>query len=309
VLIGMGPAGRLSRTHYRAFGSPWTYVAACSEQTTAPGQLDRATALAMGLPESASWPFFALLGGAQVLSSPGPATYRRLLQRLGLELGYVPVVTRSLTATLPLLERLGLRGASVTMPLKAEALAVAAPDALAQRAAAVNTLLPGEGGWRGSNTDVAGVREPLRAAGASGRALVLGAGGAARAAALACAELGMTVTLAARRPAEALRWASAAGLPVTAIDWNERASSSADLLVNATPLGGERSPWPEAAPLPATVFDLALAGSPSALLAQARSAGRRCLGPEAMWCAQGAAQMSALLGRPIDAAELEELLP
>jgi shikimate dehydrogenase len=109
----------------------------------------------------------------------------------------------------------GWRGLSLTMPLKEVAAQVATTvDAVAQRAAATNTLVRrADGGWDATNTDVVGVVRALapHLVGVPSRALVLGAGATARSAVLALAELGVsTLTVRARdtgRAADLLAWA------------------------------------------------------------------------------------------------------
>lgn len=311
VLIGMGAAGLLSRTHYARFGSGWTYVAASRDLATAPGQLDVQTAERHGLPDSASSPVYALVGGPQVVRSPGPRVYNRLFREIGLSASYVPVVTRSLRRVLPLLEALDARGLSVTMPLKTEAVDRCHPDEQAARLGAVNSLKRAGGGWLGRNTDVTGVERPLaealrlvRAAqGRAGRrhALILGAGGAAQAAAAACRHLGLEVTVAARRLERAR------AVSPRCVAWDERAGVDADVLVNATPVVGDDSPWPTDGPWPPLVFELAL-GAPSRLLREAGAAGSRTLDATAMWLHQGAAQMSWFVDRAITVDDLERHL-
>src|SRR5690606_5680309 len=80
VVIGMGPAGLLSRARARAFGSRWSYVAASAETQTAAGQIDLATWRDRGLDDQDA-PFAGLVGGPQVLTSPGPARYPALFRR------------------------------------------------------------------------------------------------------------------------------------------------------------------------------------------------------------------------------------
>ena len=307
VLIGMGAAGLLSRTHYARFGSGWTYIAASPELATAPGQLDVTRAERHGLPASATAPFCALVGGAQVMGSPGPQVYNALFRELGLDVTYVPVVTRSLGGVLPLLEALGARGLSVTMPLKREAFARSEPDELSRRLGAVNSLARQGDRWRSRNTDVVGVRAPLEEAldGVSPparKALVLGAGGAARAAVAAAEALGLEVVVSARRRERAQ------AIATHTVAWDERAHADADVLINATSVVGEQSPWPADGAFPPVVFELAL-GAPSRLIADARAAGRITLDATRMWLHQGAAQMSWFLDRPLTVADLERHLP
>lgn len=307
VLIGMGAAGLLSRTHYARFGSGWTYVAASPELATAPGQLDALTAERHGLPGTATAPLYALVGGPQVMRSPGARVYNALFRQLGIDASYVPVVTGSLAGVLPLLEALDARGLSVTMPLKGEAFDRCEPDAQARELSAVNSLKRQGDRWLGRNTDVVGVSAPLEAALArisprATEALVLGAGGAARAAVAAAASLGLEVAVSARRPDRARALAS------RTVAWSERARHSADVLINATPVVGDQSPWPSDAPFPAIVFELAL-GAASRLLAEAGAAGSVIVDATRMWVHQGAAQMGWFVDRDLTAADLERHLP
>ncbi len=297
IVIGMGPAGVLTRVRYRALGSEWTYIAATSDHATAPGQIDLPTARVMGLPATGAAPFCALIGGPQIFASPGPRTYNALYRSLRLEMSYLPIITTSLSRCLPVLERLGAVGLSATMPLKLEALGLCKPDALAHDVASVNSLRHTATGWEGTNTDIEGVRAPLAAAGAQGTALVLGAGGAARAAVSACRSLGLRVTVSARSPRE-LR---------DVVPWKARTRVAHDVLINATPICGTQSPWPDDIPLAGCVFDLAIA-THSALLRRAKREGRVAIDAQTMWLHQGAQQMSWMLGVPLSPQQLEEHL-
>ncbi len=101
-----------------------------------------------------------------------------------------------------------MRGANVTIPHKGGVVPLVDwLDADARTAEAVNTIVLDGGRLRGYNTDIAGVREAvLDAAGeplAGSAALVFGAGGAARAAAVALARLGMDLTIVNRTAARA----------------------------------------------------------------------------------------------------------
>lgn len=106
-----------------------------------------------------------------------------------------------------------VRGLSLTMPLKEAAFTLADPiSSRARQAGAINTLvrLP-SGGWRGENTDIAGIIAALGGAQAAGSGelgggLILGAGATARSALMALSELGCTqVTVCARDPEKAGR--------------------------------------------------------------------------------------------------------
>jgi 3-dehydroquinate dehydratase / shikimate dehydrogenase len=311
VLLGMGPAGLLSRCRYADFGSAWTYVASEAAGATAPSQLTLAQALELGLPGSAGRPFLALIGGPQVMDSPGPRVYNRLFRKRDLPWSYIPVLTQDADAVLDLLRRMGALGVSVTMPHKRAILDSARADPMAAAAGAANSVRFDPGGAVCTNTDITGIFDPLRdaiAAGAQrGRALILGAGGAARAAVLACRGLGLGVALSARDAGKAEQ---ALGAQVSLVPWPRRAEEPFDVLINATPLAGRASPWPSSQPLrKSIVFDLAIAAEPSALLQQARDEGAIAIGPEEMWVAQGAPQLSWITGETFSAQELRELLP
>ncbi len=118
------------------------------------------------------------------------------------------------------LAALGFRGANVTIPHKGAVIPFLDDlSADARLAEAVNTIVVDEGALRGYNTDVEGVRGALLDATGDSldgeAALILGAGGAARAAALALARLGCRLTIANRTPAAAQRLVAliTAGVP------------------------------------------------------------------------------------------------
>ena len=139
----------------------------------------------------------ALLGliGSDIRESPSPAMFNAAFGELGMNWAYLPlrVAAGGLREALAGLRAAGFSGANVTIPHKLEAAALA--DALegdAARLRSVNTLRFEGGSVVGHNTDAAGLERSLREAGValSGPALIVGAGGAARAAALALSRLG-----------------------------------------------------------------------------------------------------------------------
>ena len=145
------------------------------------------------------------------------------------------------------LAALGFRGANVTMPHKTETADLVgdlSEDARLLRA--VNTIVVREGELEGHNTDAPGFDRFLRRdAGfdpSGATALIYGAGGAARACALALARAGIAgLTVAARDEARAAPLASIVervGVPITVVSPREVGGLSTDLVVNATPVGG-----------------------------------------------------------------------
>jgi shikimate 5-dehydrogenase len=184
----------------------------------------------------------------------------------------------------------------VTRPWKLAAMRAGAPSEDVRAAGAANTLVRARGGWRAENTDVDGVFDPLadHDTGEGRTALVLGAGGAARAAAVAARRLGYEVALSARRDEEADR--VAAQLGVDSLAWDDVGASEADLYVNATPAGlGEADP--PAVPAGALagkplVFDCVYRrdGGETATIRAARAAGCATVDGLAMLAAQAVRQ-------------------
>ena len=310
VRVGMGPAGSVGRALPCRLGSAWTYVRADDAAATAPGQLTMSQALAWRIDQSAQLVPLGLLGGPQVLRSPGPAVYNRLFAELGAPFLYLPVVTSRPLETLALLEGLGFAGLSVTMPAKEALLGqLDELDVLASRVGAVNTVRLRDGRRFGLNTDVGAVWE-LLSAHAGARALVLGAGGAARAAVVALRDLGCSVTVAGRSASRTSALAQA--LSVTAVSWDGRAREPFDVLVNATPCGGDGAsdPMPFTAPLTnCAVLDLVLAPDTTPLLKRVAQGGGEAIRGIEMWLLQGARQVSALTGLRVRPDDLRRYLP
>ncbi len=133
--------------------------------------------------------------GSDIRRSPSPAMFNAAFRHLGMDWAYLPlrVAGDRLAEALPGLRAAGFSGVNVTIPHKLEAAALA--DVLegdAARLRSVNTLRFEDGRTIGYNTDAAGLERSLREAGVdvSGPVLIVGAGGAARAAALALSRLG-----------------------------------------------------------------------------------------------------------------------
>lgn len=165
-------------------------------------------------------------------------------------------------------------GANVTIPYKQDVMGlldVIAPEAV--RARAVNTIVNEGGRLGGYNTDIGAIRSAVEQAGVepeSANAVILGAGGAAWATATALE--GAHLTFVARRPSDA-------DVPGTVVAWSDPAvpslTRSADLLVNATPLGrhDEMPLRPAALPKAGAVIDLVYVTGGTPLVRKARSLG------------------------------------
>jgi shikimate dehydrogenase len=187
--------------------------------------------------------------GWPVAHSLSPVIHNAAFAAAGLDWTYVPLPVRpeSLRSALIGLVPLGFAGANVTMPHKTEAAELIqrlSEDATLLRA--VNTIAVRGGELEGHNTDVAGFDRFLRRDAGfdpAGRlALVYGAGGAARACALALARAGIErLTVAARdeaRAAPLVKMVEALEVPVAVVRPGDTGELVADLVVNATPIGG-----------------------------------------------------------------------
>ncbi|MGC9372581.1 MAG: shikimate dehydrogenase [Thermovirgaceae bacterium] len=199
----------------------------------------------------------ALLGNP-VGHSLSPLMHNVAFRERGLDMCYLAfeVNPGDLGKTIEGLKCLGAVGANITVPFKERALLYM--DRLAPEAdavGAVNTVVFEGKQAFGHNTDINGVRETLRLFRVSRKsALLLGAGGAARAAACALGKEGwdrIWVSNRHHKRAEQLAddLARICNTPFAgAIPWGERPAEPCSLVVNATSLGLERAEWPEGLP-------------------------------------------------------------
>jgi shikimate dehydrogenase len=252
-----------------------------------------------------------LLGiiGNPVRSSLSPAMQQAALRHLKLDACYrafeiAPDQVRTVLRALP---ALGFWGINVTIPYKEKVLPfLDEVDAVASAIGAVNTVVVREGRLLGYNTDAEGFRMALEIEGRTelpgAQVLVVGAGGAARAAALACLSRGCRSLLIANRSGararslcRALRVnfpaADIAAVPIGGPDWSDRAGACG-VVVNTTPSGGnpdEPLPVPQAALRRGqTVMDIIYRPRRTPLLIAAKAAGARTVDGLQMLLHQGA---------------------
>lgn len=227
--------------------------------------------------------------GWPVAHSRSPRLHGFWLERHGIDGAYLPFAVEpgNLAAALRALPVLGLRGVNLTLPHKEAALGlVDRVSDEARRIGAINTVVvDAEGRLEGRNTDAYGFLAHLRASAPdwraeAGPALLLGAGGAARAIAVALLDAGVPqLRLVNRTGARAMELAAALGNRVSVIDWQHRhrALEGAALLVNSTTLGmeGQGALDLDLASLrdSAVVYDIVYAPLETPLLAAARARG------------------------------------
>jgi len=236
---------------------------------------------------------FAVIGDP-VAHSLSPHMHSAAYHALNLPYTYLAVRASEdeLDSALDRLAALGYKGANVTVPHKERAFAWSPkPDELATRIGAVNTLDFRDGS--STNTDAPGFLHTLANLGISGgRALLLGAGGSARAIAAVLPAAGFQVSIWNRTAARARSLAEEFGL-----SYVDRASADFDLIVNTTSTGltGAELPidWGSAPPS-AVAYDLVY-GETQFLRIAARH-GLRPVDGKALLAAQGALSLAWWLG-------------
>ncbi len=261
-----GEAGSFTRVLAPIFGSPFTYSApallpgSAALGATAPGQL-RLDELLGILPPGGVGPATGVLGvvGRPIGHSLSPRVQGMAFKRAGFDAVYLAFEPDDFDVFLDLADDPVFRGFSVTAPFKERALARAeAADSEAREAGAANTLVREGTGWRATNSDAPAVQATLEAAlplldEPPREGLVLGAGGAARAALRALQAMGLEALVAARRPEAAQALAKEFGC--RAVDWDAIGRTPHDVLVHCTPVGtgcgDPEATDPEQIPVPA----------------------------------------------------------
>lgn len=229
--------------------------------------------------------------GWPVGHSRSPRLHGYWLRHLGIDGAYVPLAVKpeDFETVLRALPRMGFAGANVTVPHKEQALALADHvDPLARRIGAVNTLVVRpDGSIEGRNTDAFGFIQNLRHGAphwdpAAGPAVVLGAGGAARAVCAALVDAGVPeIRLVNRSAARARQVAADMGGKFTVLGWDQAASAldCANALINTTTLGMTGQPALEidlsALPVHAVVNDIVYAPLMTDLLVEAAARGNK----------------------------------
>jgi shikimate dehydrogenase len=256
--------------------------------------------------------------GWPVAHSRSPALHNFWIEEHGIDGAYVPLPVRpeQLAEALRALPLFGFRGCNLTLPHKQMALSIVdRVEPLAHRIGAMNTVIVmPDGTLEGRNTDVFGFRENLRERApdwtpSAGPAVVLGAGGAARAVVAALIEARVEeIRIANRTPARAEQLADDLAAPTTRTTvraWDERdaALRDAGILINTTSLGmaGEPALKLELSQLPPTavVVDIVYVPLETALLVNARQRGHRIVDGLGMLLHQGRPGFEAWFGSPV----------
>jgi shikimate dehydrogenase len=256
--------------------------------------------------------------GWPVAHSRSPLLHGFWLSETGVDGAYLPLPVRPehIAQALRALPILGFRGCNLTIPHKQAALSVAdRVEPLARRIGAVNTIVvAADGTLEARNTDAYGFRESLREAApqwdpASGPAVILGAGGSARAVIAALTDAGVEeIRIVNRTLARAeivARDLAARTARITVHSWKQAhtVQRGAGLLVNTTSLGMAGQPPLvldlSALPLSAPVVDIVYVPLETDLLATARRRGHPVVDGLGMLLHQGRPGFEAWFGAPV----------
>ena len=325
IAIAMGNAGVATRILGPSRGAFLTYGPLDDEGATAPGQVNAHKLRSLyNIDKIDEETIVCGLVGLPVMHSVSPHIHNTAFASEGVNGVYVPFEVRDVKAFLkrmvhPRTRELdwNLRGLSITAPHKQsvmQCLDWIEPDA--KEIGAVNTVVVEQDRLLGSNTDAAGLIDPLlRIMGslAQRKVAIIGAGGAARAAIWALQQQKATVTLFARNPAKTDSLAQLFGIscePLSAASF-----AGYDLVINATPLGSgvhiDESPATQVQLSGAgCVYDLIYNPIDTRLLREAREAGCETVGGLEMLVAQAKIQFKLWTGKEFDlkATDLHEFI-
>ena len=318
VGIAMGEPGIVSRILSLRAGSAFTFAAPPDGHATAAGQVSARTLKDLYRIETLDQAtrIYGVVG-SPVAHSLSPLMQNTAFHRERVNAVYLPLKTDSIDDLLTLARKLPLSGFSVTMPHKQTILQhLANVDPMAAKLGACNTVRTGaDGKLYGFNTDVAGILRPLekRLALKGARVLVLGAGGAARAAAFGLAEKGANVSVWSRSETRSRElMATGASMGIRLIARKQIPETEFDVLINATPCGmhGNAHPLPlETSEWRARlVFDLVYNPLETPLLQAAKARGLATIQGVEMFVQQGARQFEIWTGKAAPEAEMQRVV-
>jgi 3-dehydroquinate dehydratase/shikimate dehydrogenase len=309
--ICMGDAGIISRVLGLRAGSAFTFAAATQGEETGPGQIAARTLIETYRIDQvdAATKVYGVAGNP-IRSSLSPIMMNTAFRRETVNAVYLALQTAKVSDLINLVREIPIQGLSVTMPHKQEIMAhLEKTDPLSAKIGACNTVLRAQDGkLYGLNTDVAGIVGPLekRMSLRGAKALVLGAGGAARAAVFGLRDKGTEVCIFNRTPETAQKLARQSGSKT--IKKEALAKTPFDVVINATPVGmaGQKvSSLLEPKDLNTKlVFDLVYNPLETPLIRMARQQNIPFITGVEMFVQQGARQFEIWTGKPAPEEEM-----
>jgi len=316
-LIGlcMGEQGVISRLLCVRAGSQFTFAAANPGEETGPGQLAaRALRDVYRIDQVDAATRVYGVAGDPVAHSLSPAMLNTAFRRENVNAVYLPLHAKTMEDLTACVQDIPIAGLSITMPYKEPIVKeLDKSDPWTAKVGACNTLVRSQdGNLYGFNTDVNGVVRPLelriRLQGA--RILVLGAGGAARAAVFGLKERGAEVSILNRTAGPAQKLAKQARAKV--INRTMLKKLEFDVIINATPAGmeGNRDPLPLAEQeLKAKYFfEMVYNPAETKMMKMARARGMHVIPGSEMFVQQGARQFEIWTGKPAPLIDMQRVV-
>jgi 3-dehydroquinate dehydratase/shikimate dehydrogenase len=312
ALIGlcMGEQGVISRVLSVRAGSAFTFGAVSAESKTAPGQVsarDLRSIYRIDQVDAATRIYG--VAGDPVEHSLSPVIMNAALRRENVNGVYVGLHAKTLKDLLNCMREIPLHGISVTMPYKQAIVEhLDNTDAHTAKIGACNTVVRGQDGkLYGFNTDIVGIVRPLeqRLTLENAKVLVIGAGGAARAAVFGLKERGAEIWILNRTAIKAQKLARQAKAHV--IKRADLRKTAFDIILNATPVGMGNTkdcPLKEDEVQAKVVFDMVYDPVETRLLQIARSKGIAVVAGIEMFVHQAAHQFEIWTGKPAPAGEM-----
>jgi len=312
-LIGlcMGEQGFISRVLGVRAGSAFTFAAVSEDEKTAPGQVTAQELRSTYRIEQvdAATRVYAVAGDP-VAHSLSPAIMNAALRRETVNGVYVALHAKTLKDLLICVREIPIHGLSITMPYKEAIVShLDNTDAHTTKIGACNTVVRAQDGkLYGFNTDAAGVVRPLqqRISLEQAKILVLGAGGAARAAVYGLKERGAEVYILNRTLAPAQKLARSARARL--LKRADLKKMTFDVIINATSVGmgnTKESPLSENEIKTRYLFDMVYDPPETRLMKMAKAAGAEVIPGIEMFVQQAARQFEIWTGKP---APLDEML-
>jgi 3-dehydroquinate dehydratase/shikimate dehydrogenase len=312
AMIGlcMGEQGIISRVLGVRAGSVFTFGAISADLKTAPGQVSARDLRSIYRIEQvdAATRIYGVAGDP-VGHSLSPVIMNTALRRENVNGVYLPLHAKTLKDLIRCVREIPLHGLSVTMPYKQAILPyLDNTDAHTAKIGACNTVVRGQDGkLYGFNTDIAGILRPLeqRILIENAKVLVLGAGGAARAAVFGLKERGAEVWVLNRTSAKGQKLARQA--KAKTIKRADLKKVAFDVIINATPVGMGNThdcPLKDQEIQARVVFDMVYDPVETHLLQVARAKGISVIPGIEMFVQQAARQFEIWTGKPAPAGDM-----
>lgn len=306
-LVGMcmGEQGIISRVLGVRAGSVFTFASAGAGQETAPGQVSAQELRSVYRIEQVdvATRVYGVVGDP-IAHSLSPAIMNAAFRRENVNAVYLKLHAKTLKDLLTCVKEIPIHGLSITMPYKEDIVAhLDNADSHTNKVGACNTVVRAQDGkLYGFNTDTAGVIRPLErrlSTIEAARVLVIGAGGAARAAVFALKERGAEVYILNRSAAHAKKLAHQARARI--MKRPDLKKMAFDVIINATPVGmgnSRETPLQDKEINTRYLFDMVYDPPETRLMKLAKERGAQVIPGIEMFVHQAARQFEIWTGKP-----------